>query len=90
MQTIKVLSGGYKGSKTLRHVWLDAMSHCYVAFNNEEVLIRELPGYVPLAMDTTHEPSQSGSDSPTMKKAVDGDDVAALPAEPATKTVDMA
>jgi hypothetical protein len=88
MQTVKVLSGGYKGSKTLRHVWLDAWSHVYVASNKEDVLIRELPGYVPL--DATHAPSQSGSESPTAKKAVDGDDVAALPAEPATKTVDMA
>ncbi|KAL6757129.1 putative purine permease, partial [Haematococcus lacustris] len=37
-ETVAVLSGYYKGQKTLYHVWLDTNSH-------EQVLIDNLPGY---------------------------------------------
>ncbi len=46
-ETAKVLSGAYHGQKTLRHVWLDTMSHFYVSFNRERVLVDELPGWEP-------------------------------------------
>lgn len=36
-ETVAVLSGYYKGTKTMRHVWLDAFSNWYCAFNREDV-----------------------------------------------------
>ncbi|KAJ9513803.1 hypothetical protein QJQ45_020878 [Haematococcus lacustris] len=44
-ETVAVLSGYYKGQKTLYHVWLDTNSHFYAAFGKEQVLIDNLPGY---------------------------------------------
>lgn len=31
----------------MRQVWLEHMSHFYVAFNQEHILVNELPGYKP-------------------------------------------
>jgi hypothetical protein len=38
-ELLLVVGGYYKGQKSLYHVWLDAMSHFYVAFNYEEVRV---------------------------------------------------
>ncbi|GFH25298.1 uncharacterized protein HaLaN_23237 [Haematococcus lacustris] len=47
-EVVLVLTGRYKGQKTLYHVWLDSMSQVYIALGKEETLRRDLPGFEPV------------------------------------------
>lgn len=74
-----MLVGWYKGEKTLYHVWLDSMSHFYVAFNREGVLARDLPGYrtvTVLPFETNSRTKAVGGDG-----GDEGDDLPMPPAK---------
>jgi len=67
---IDVLTLPFGKTKTFRTVWLDSMSHFYLAFGKEQVLIDELPGYVPSS--SAHvDKSVAGDSSVTLKKPSD-------------------
>mmetsp|Transcript_13893 Transcript_13893/g.34200 ORF Transcript_13893/g.34200 Transcript_13893/m.34200 type:complete len:631 (-) Transcript_13893:129-2021(-) len=68
-EMLLVLCGYYKGEKTLYHVWLDGMSNFYCAFNQEHILVRDLPGYKAVTVLPFEADSHQLPKSQTMKVA---------------------